>query len=89
MTRGHSSNIGESTAVGLETEKVVDSGTRSKLCKSCEYWEEKKSNSDRFRCWKAQHAGKCKISHEGSSGSMEGEIAKEMFRKSVEQFSLR
>ena len=39
MTRGHSSNVGVSTAVGLESGKVLDTGTKSKLCKSCEYWE--------------------------------------------------
>ncbi|KAL8615364.1 hypothetical protein ACOMHN_023083 [Nucella lapillus] len=47
MTRGHSSKIGVVTAIGLETGKVLDSGTKSKVCKSCDYWEKQDQTSDR------------------------------------------
>lgn len=89
MTRGHTSNIGTTTGVGLETGKVLDVGTKSKICKSCEYWEKQDPNSDKFRRWQARHAGKCKNNHQGSSGGMEGEIAKDIFCRSVEKYNLR
>lgn len=51
MTRGHSSNVGVSTAIGLKTGKVLDTGARSKLCKSCEYWERQDKTSEKYRRW--------------------------------------
>ncbi|KAK7106360.1 hypothetical protein V1264_017625 [Littorina saxatilis] len=89
MTRGHSSNIGVSTAIGVKTGKIIDTGARSKLCKSCEYWQRQDNTSAKYLKWRARHADKCTLTHEGSSGSMEGEIAKEMFARSVEQYNLR
>ena len=89
MTRGHSSNVGVSTAIGLKTGKVLDTGARSKLCKSCEYWERQDKTSEKYRRWQIRHEGKCTLNHEGSSGSMEGEIAKKIFSRSVELYNLR
>ena len=91
MTRGHSSNIGVSTVIGLKTGKVMDTGARSKLCKSCEYWEKQDQASERYQQWEACHRKKkkCTLNLKGPSGSMEGEIAKEAFSRSVELYNLR
>ena len=61
MTRGHSSNVGVSTATGLKTGKVLDTGAKSKLCKSCEYWEKQDHTSEKYRKWAVRHAGKCTL----------------------------
>ena len=92
MTRGqggHSSNIGASTLIGLQTGKVLDTGVKSKLCHSCQYWAKQDKTSQRYRDWEARHEGKCTINHQGSSGAMEGDIAKSMFCRSIELYNLR
>ena len=89
MTREHSSNIGILTVIGLKTGKVIDTGARSKLCKSWEYWEKQDQASERYQRWKACHREKCTLSHEGLSGSVAGEIANEVFSRSAELYNLR
>ena len=89
MTRGHFSNIGILTVIGLKIGKVIDTGARSKLCKCCEYWEKQDQASERYQRWRACHREKCTLSHESLSGSKEGEIAKKVFSCSVELYNLR
>ncbi|KAL8625366.1 hypothetical protein ACOMHN_044509 [Nucella lapillus] len=64
MTRGHSSKIGVVTAIGLENGNVLDSGTKSKVCKSCDYWEKQDQTSDRFEQWQGNHDAVCTMTHE-------------------------
>ena len=87
MTPGHSSMVGAATVIGCQTGKVLDTGTRSKTCKSCEHWKKRDSNTAVYRKWQASH--KCTKSHQGSSGSMEAEIMKDCFETSVEKHKLR
>ena len=89
MTRGHSSNIGAVSTIGCMTGKVIDCGTRSKVCKSCDVWQKRDKNSLTYRRWAAQHREKCTLNHEGSSGSMEASIIKDIFSRSVEKYNLR
>jgi hypothetical protein len=37
ITPGHSSLIGVATTIGCATGKILDTGTRSKQCKSCDF----------------------------------------------------
>jgi hypothetical protein len=39
MTRGHTSNVGLTTTIGMYSGKVIDTQCKSKKCKSCQYWE--------------------------------------------------
>lgn len=89
LTPGHSSMVGAATVIGMNTGKVVGAGTKSKVCKSCQYWEKQDKNCDKYRCWKARHADHCTKNHAGSSGSMEKEIIKDIFCSSVEKHQLR
>lgn len=89
MTRGHSSNIGAASTIGCMTGKVIDCGTRSKICKSCEVWEKRDKNSRSYRRWDNQHRDKCTLNHDGSSGGMESAIIKDIFSRSVEHYNLR
>lgn len=89
MTRGHSSKIGVTTAIGCTTGKVLDTGTLSKICKSCDYWDKQDKTSDIYRKWRQKHADECTNTHAGSSGNMEPTIAKQIFHRSVESYSLR
>ena len=69
--------------------KVLDSGCRSKVCKSCDYWSKQDPNSEKYRQWNATHAQKCTMTHDGSSGGMESEVAKEVFSRSVTKHKLQ
>jgi len=90
MTKGHSSNIGTTSLIGLFTGKVLDSVTLSKQCKSCDYWEKNKLKRETdYKKWKEGHASECTKTHDGSSGSMEGGAAVTMFNRSIEKHSLR
>ena len=50
-TRGHSSKQGVVTTIGMNNGKVLDTQAKSKVCKSCDYWNKQDPNSDKFRAW--------------------------------------
>jgi hypothetical protein len=86
MTRGHMSTIGVATAVGLKTGKYWMPGVGArfirKVYKCCQYWAKQDKNSDGYRRWLLEHRPHCTLTHQGSSGGMEAEIAKEVFGRS-------
>ena len=86
MTKGHTSNIGTTSLIGCNSGKVLDTETKSKVCKSCEYWTNR-TNEEGYINWKESHV--CTMTHSGSSGSMEADSPVEMFGRSVESFNLR
>ena len=51
MTRGQSSKQGVVTTIGMNNGKVLDTQAKSKVCKSCDYWNTQDPNSDKFRAW--------------------------------------
>ena len=87
MTPGHLSKVGIVTTIGCKTGQVMDVGTRSKVCKSCQVWKKRNRNTASYRRWEARH--RCTLTHNGSSGSMEGAIAKYIFARSVTKHKLR
>ena len=89
MTRGHSSKVGAAIVIGCTTGKVLGVGTRSKVCKSCEHYDKLDKNTAKYRQWHASHAQECTNNHDGSSGSMEKEIVKDIFCSSLDQHKLR
>ncbi|XP_076468336.1 uncharacterized protein LOC143299096 [Babylonia areolata] len=90
MTRGHTSNIGVTSAIGCQTGKVLDIGSLSKTCKGCDYGKSLKSRDPgSYRHWLEEHEAVCTLTHGGSSGSMEAEIAKGIFSRSLQQYNLR
>ncbi|KAK7104241.1 hypothetical protein V1264_018995 [Littorina saxatilis] len=89
MTRGHSSTVGATTIIGLETGKVLDTEVKSKKCKSCQCWATRDKNSERYQQWEADHPMECTKNHEGSSGSTESASDRDMFLRSVQHHDLR
>lgn len=89
MTRGFSAKCGVVSAIGCATGKVLDIGVKSKVCKSCDYWDKKDKNSGEYKTWKQKHEPECTISHEGSSGGMESAIGVEIFSRSEMLHKLR
>ena len=89
MTRGHSSKIGVTTAIGCVTGKVLDTETLSESCKPCDFYNKQDKNTDACRRWEVTHPTECTMTHVGSSGSMEAKAATAFFNRSVEQYQLR
>ena len=90
MTRGFSSKVGVVTAIGCLNGKVIDTELKSKVCKSCDFWEKREeSDPSGFEKWKRSHSAVCEATHEGSSGSMEAACGLEIFSRSVEKNNLR
>ena len=79
MTRGHSSKVVAASLIGCEMGNVLGVGTRSKVCKSCQYWDKADKNSLKFRQWRASHDNACIQNHDGSSGTMEKDIVRDVF----------
>ena len=68
--------------------KGHETASESKSCKSCDYWNKQNENTQHYRDWQAKHINNCTMSHEGSSGSMESDMAVKLFSRSVEQYNL-
>ena len=88
MTRGHSSKVGAASVNGCETGKVLGVGTRSKVCKSCQYWEKADKNSLKYRRWRAPHDNACTQKHDGFSGAMGKDTVRDIFCSSEDKYNL-
>lgn len=91
MTRGHSSKVGVTTAVGCATGKVPDTAILCKTCKSCDYFNKQSQdkNTGAYRRWQTTHRDECTITHTGSAGSMEAKTATEVFGRSITLYNIR
>ena len=83
MTRGHSSKIGVTTAIGCVTGKVLDTETLSESCKPCDFYNKQDKNTDACRRWEVTHPAACTMTHVGSSGSMEANAATALIVQSL------
>lgn len=81
-TRGHSSNVGVCTAIGVSSGKVVNIDVMSSFCKGCNTYKKAKSGT-RYKSWQKQHMSSCQKSHHGSAGKMEVDGMKQIFQRSV------
>ena len=68
--------------IGYETGKVLDYHVMSKHCPGCRQWGAKDQTTADYMQWKESH--KCKQNYFGSSGGMEPEGAKTMFKQSLQ-----
>lgn len=81
--RGFSSLVGVSSIIGKFTGKVLDIFISSKRCQGCET-AKKSMNPTDFLIWsETEHAEKCDVNYEGSSGGMEVQGILEMFKRSI------
>ena len=86
--RGHSSLNGCTTAISMETGKVLDVEPMSRFCKACSLKEELRlSNPAEYDIWKAHH--KCSYNYKGSANGMEVKGAKRIFGRSIAKHKLR
>ncbi|KAL8592498.1 hypothetical protein ACOMHN_021440 [Nucella lapillus] len=90
LTRGHSSHIGVGCVVDLLTGLCIDAHVMCTYCQVCESTG-KKIHSEKpmeYAAWIAQHLSKCDKNFKGSSGMMEVEAARVLWRRSVERYKL-
>ena len=86
--RGYSSLNGVTTAISIETGKILDTHPQTKHCQKCTLKEPlRKSDPKAYEVWKQDHS--CSINHVGSSGAMECEGAKTIFQRSLSKHGLR
>ena len=81
--RGFSSHNGVGSVIDLLTGLPVDFEVLSNFCSKCAT----KTNSD--PAWEEKHKPSCSKNNEGSSGSMEVECALRIWKRSIEEHSLR
>ena len=82
--RGHSSLNGVVTVISKENGKCLDHIVLSIACKGCQAWSSKTDHPE-YNSWLANHD--CSINQRGSSGSMEGKGAIEMFSSSIQNIT--
>ena len=86
--RGSSSLNGVTTAISIETGKILDTHPQTKHCQKCTLKESlRKSDPKAYEVWKQDHS--CSMNHVGSSGAMECEGAKTIFQRSLSKHGLR
>ena len=86
--RGHTSKVGVAATIGMKTGKVLDTQAKSKVCKSCEYWQKQDSKSDRYISWFSHHQTVCTLTHDGSPGSIDASAVCDIYKRSVDQYCL-
>lgn len=85
--RGHTSHNGIVTVIDIMTGLIIDFVALSNYCQSCETGP--KPTDDSYQQWYDAHKDKCQRNTNCSSGAMEVEGAKILFRRSVEKWKLR
>lgn len=87
-TRGHSSLVGVTSAIGVESGKVIDIDVMSSFCKGCDSYKKPK-HGVKFKNWLKKHSAHCQKNHTGSSGKMEVDGMKRMFQRSMDNRKVR
>ncbi|XP_028412728.1 uncharacterized protein LOC114535641 [Dendronephthya gigantea] len=86
--RGHSSLNGCVTTLSMENVKCLDVEVLSKVCHGCQRVE-REVDVGKKAAKKAEHVGKCKVNHIGSSASMKTEGVKRIFERSEKDRKLQ
>lgn len=86
--RGFSSLYGITSLIGWHTGKIVDVLVKSKFCKSCDFWKNKKGTAE-YEEWAESHNDNCQMNHAGSSGKMEVDSIVEMFSRSEQLHGIK
>lgn len=90
LTRGHSSNIGVGCVVDILTGLCIDLHVMSTYCQKCDMNERKfKDNENAYKEWFVKHSASCSKNFDGSSGMMEVEAARVLWRRSIERNKMR
>ena len=84
--RGHYSNQGFGAAIDAISVKVLDFGIKQRVCKKCASWSEEKQAEfpEEYANFKENHTD-CTINFTGTSQAMEGAIAVDLWRRSVQR----
>ena len=87
--RGHYSNQGFGAAIDAVSGKVLDYGIKQRVCKKCANWSEEKQASfpEEYANFQENHTD-CTINFTGTSQAMEGAIAVDLWKRSVQRNQL-
>ena len=89
-TRGHRSHYGIGAVIELQTGLVLDYEVLSTFCRKCVLHKKKcipdsKEDID----WRDEHKQSCNKNYDGSSNSMETEIAKRLWARSIQRHNMQ
>ena len=87
--RGHSSKIGVTFVISVDTGEVLDYCVKSLFCHECKTHGNMNADSEEYQSWKECHEPVCQINHAGSSEKMESASAIEMFGRSISERNLK
>ena len=87
--RGHSSRIGVTFIISVDTGEVLDYCVKSLFCHECKAHGNMNAESEEYQSWKECHEPVCQINHAGSSEEMEAALATEMFGRSISECNLK
>lgn len=88
MKRGHTSKVGMSVMIEVNTSFIIDYEILSKYCHGCTLkkyqLKKKRVTEEEYNTWKTKHdaEGSCAINYDGPSGGMEVEAARRLFARS-------
>ena len=89
-TRGYKSQYGIGAVIDVQTGLVLDYEVLSKYCQVCTKKQKQLgSDSEEYGEWFTSHKDSCCINFSGSSGSMEVEIAKQLWARSLRKHNLK
>ena len=85
--RGHYSNQGFGAAIDIVSNKVLDYMLYQRICRKCLTWptERRASQPEEYALFLSEHHTTCSANFSGSSQSMEGSAAVEIWKRSVER----
>ena len=88
--RGHYSNQGFGAAIDIASNKVLDYVLYQRICRKCLSWpdERRTSQPEDYAAFLSDHHTACTANFSGSSQSMEGSAAVEIWKRSVERHNL-
>ena len=88
--RGHYSNQGFGAAIDIVSKKVLDFMLYQRVCRKCLNWptERRDSEPEDYAAFWSEHKATCSANFSGSSQSMEGSAAIEIWKRSVDRNKL-
>ena len=92
-TRGHDSDLGCGVVIDANTGFILDFQVFSKNCHTCSSYNARlrkgELEEDRYEEWLTEHKPHCHKNFDQSSGAMELEGAKLMWKRSIEKYKMR
>ena len=84
------SNLGFGSTISAVSKKVLDYELLNRICEKCNRWSanRREESPDEYQKWYDSHKANCRVSHTGSSQSMEPAAATLIWSRSIQRWKL-